>query len=386
MFKNEDIDSQSVLWWVYTLAACLALALMSYLMPLNSWDLLGHLGSAFALDRGETDMSLMALSYAEAALHMDKGSFDELVSGNAERLVWSSDPESFRQLLPFYAPRILVTGPAFLANEAGVSPLLTMRAMSSFWAAAALLIGAVAFKSLLPKHTWLVVPLIGLFSGLLEVARFEGADALACFTFVTFCFFYINGSRWALLLIVVMPLTRSDTVIMSCLATVVCFLTIPRARVTTVAAGLLAAVVYFSVNSYFENYGWAKQFYVVNIQYLTHPADANVTVTLGNYISALLNGLITLIYDKTFIGFLIVALLILIFATTGIIRSTAKAWLGRSDQILRIYCLSLLSTLFLILHYFAFPHVLTRYFAGEYFILLLCGLALLKLEPQGNRL
>lgn len=166
--------------WICGLVSALAIAILSYQLPQHNWDTLGHLGGALHFGT-EDPVQLHRQTYELAKRTLPADKFLALTDGNSVRKVWSSDPQAFLQNLPFYEPRVLVTLPAYAAYKAGVNPILYMRLQSSVAAG----LGVLLFTLILAgySHALLVflMPFLALISGVLEVARFEGADALSFF-------------------------------------------------------------------------------------------------------------------------------------------------------------------------------------------------------------
>ena len=368
-------SSKSSIANVYFIFVSLALVVLSYSIPLNSWDLLGHLGAGYSLV--ESDASVVhKKTYSEASKYIPASDFELLNSEPSFRQTWSTDHVSFNQLLPFYAPRILVTRLVAASDFIGVSPIPVLRLQSSIAAGLGMFLLMLAFKPKTSPSVWLLMPISALFCGVLEVARFEGADALMFLGFSLFVYLYLRNSLWCLLIIALLPITRSDAVIMSVLLGILCFIEFRSRSWLVVVSLVCACLTYLSVNAYFGNYGWAKQFYVVHIEYLEYPADVNVRISIKDYLYAILKSFRSLFYDKALIGSVIVATVFTVcffrkFATPiGFIKN-----LGNNPN-WKLYVLGVASIGFFILHYLAFPHVLTRYFASQYLVLQLCVLAL----------
>ena len=332
----------------------------SYSFPQNKWDMLGHLGGAlhFAI---EDPVELHRLTYELARAALSVEAYQELLYGNYEREVWSQDPNAFFQLLPFYEPRVLVTFPAFLAFELGLDPVHYMRFQSSFAAAVGVLVFVLIMGRYGSPGMVLLVPVLALIGGVLEVARFEGADALSFLGYALVVSMMLSRSIWVVVVLALLPLTRSDMIIYCIPALIYCFY-IFRGRPVAVALALIAcAVVYMGVNHVFGNYGWVKQFYVAQIEYLTHPADAHVSLSVGQYIGAVLRGGIKLVYNYQFQFFTLMAAVTFGACYLRFVEGGFQAILDDDALIL-----TNLAVLFVIAHFFVFPSMHTRYFASQY--------------------
>lgn len=357
------IDSShkpGALAWIIGVFSALAIAVFSYQLPENQWDMLGHLGGALHFGIDDPN-ELHRQTYDLAQKTLSPEDYLELTDGNIERKAWSTDPTAFLQVLPFYEPRVLVTGPAYLAHEAGFNPILYMRLQSSIAAG----LGVLLFTLVMARYVsgWLVatVPLLASISGVLDVARFEGADALSFVGYAAAIYLMVRKSWWAVAVLALLPLTRSDMIIY-CIPALIYVGMVFRERLLLIALAVIVCVAtYWGVNQTFDNYGWVKQFYVAQIQYLSHPADMSVTLSAAQYVGAVVRGTVKLMYNYQFQFFAILSLIILSaccmrLKVRGVVAATEEYALG----------LCVLAMYFVAAHFMAFPSMHTRYFVGQY--------------------
>jgi hypothetical protein len=360
---NASIDSNKkpgLLAWIVGVTSALAIAVFSYQLPENQWDMLGHLGGAlhFGIDDPE---ELHRQTYALAQKTLTPEDYLELTDGNVERKAWSRDPGAFLQVLPFYEPRVLVTGPAYIAHKAGFNPILYMRLQSSIAAGLGVLLFTLVLA--LCSRSWLVlvVPLLASISGVLDVARFEGADALSFVAYAGAVYLLMKRSWWSLAVIALLPLTRSDMIIYA-LPALLYFAWVFKEKLHLVTLAIVVCLAsYFAVNSAFDNYGWVKQFYVAQIQYLSHPADVSVRLTAEMYIGAVIRGTVKLLYNYQFQFFALISLVILSACWMRLKETGARAI---TDEYVLGLCV--LAMFFVVTHFLVFPSMHTRYFVGQY--------------------
>ena len=366
--------------WLVGLFSALAVAVGSYQLPQNNWDMLGHLGGALHFGI-EDPVQLHRETYELAKQTLPADKFLELTDGNKERKAWSSDPQAFLQVLPFYEPRVLVTLPTYAAYKVGVNPIFYMRLQSSVAAG----LGVLLFTLILAgySHALLVflMPFLALISGVLEVARFEGADALSFFGYAIVVFLFLKRSWWTLAILVLLPLTRSDMIIY-CVPALIYFACVFRERLLLVALAIAACLaVFLGVNYAFDNYGWTKQFYVVHMQYLSYPADTTVSFSFYQYITAVLRGTVHLIINYHFQFFFLMAVIV---CSACYMRLRDRGICGVREEYALGLCI--LSIFFVIAHFLVFPIMHTRYFVGQYLHVIVFAAAVVSKWAYGYRL
>ena len=346
--------------WICGLVSALAIAILSYQLPQHNWDTLGHLGGALHFGT-EDPVQLHRQTYELAKRTLPADKFLALTDGNSVRKVWSSDPQAFLQNLPFYEPRVLVTLPAYAAYKAGVNPILYMRLQSSVAAG----LGVFLFTLILACYgrAWLLLlmPVLALVSGVLDSARFEGADALSFFGYALAVFLFLKRSWWTLVVLALLPLTRSDMVIY-CVPVLIYFAFVFRVRLLFVVLAIAVCLsVYLGVNHAFGNYGWVKQFYVVHMEYLAYPADVNVSFSFYQYLVAVIRGTLHLVLNYQFQLFILMAV---ILGSVCYLRFRERGRIDMREEYALGLCI--LSIYFVIAHFLVFPIMHTRYFAGPY--------------------
>ncbi len=342
------------------------------MIPQNGWDLLGHLGSALKI--GESDpVKVHQLTYEIAEQTLTPEVYDELVNASEVRRAWADDSRSFNQLLPFYQPRVLLTHLTYLAYKAGFNPILAMRLLSSIAAAIGLCFFYFLLRDRLHGYAILFIPAAVLLGGVLDVARFEGADALS-FCFFAMAVYFINKRHWlGLLLIALLPITRSDMIVMVLILAPYCFIVYKNARIAVVLSAVVGFVLYMLCNGIYGNYGWQKQFYVVHVQYLAYPADVETVVTPELYLQGLFRGSKKIIYNNPFMFFVlgfgvVCAYLFNRYKRQGMeaLNHNVVAWLA------------FLGGLFVFAHYIIFPSMNVRYFAGQYILVALMAMCIVQ--------
>lgn len=366
--QDASVRAKSRAFMPVVIFTVIVLMVASVVVPQNAWDLLGHLGSA--LDYSIKDkQKLLDETYKIASEALDESAMAALISGKPERIIWSSDSESFSQLLPFYQPRILVTLPTNLVYRIGWNPVTYLQWQSSVFAA----IGVFIFSLLITRRALpgflLMFPFIILISGILDIARFEGPDAVSFCIFAFACVGLVRKSGWGLFALAIIPLARSDMAIISVMILSVWVFIRPEQRKLAVIALITSIVTYLGVNHYFSNYGWVTQFYVAQIEYQTFPADVDNTFSLKDYFLAVFRGLTKLPYNFQF-HFFVLSYLCVLYKCFDILKKQSLSVLSEHSLLV----LGLLSGLFVFVHFMIFPSMHARYFGGQYMLVALAAL------------
>ena len=180
-----------------------------------SWDLLGYVGCAVALD--ETDAAVVhARTYAAVREQVSPAVWRDLTGSLAYRSRTAADPRLFVEQLPFYRGRYLYTLPVWLLSKLGV-PLV--KAVVDLSVAAWALTVALLFVGLarrLPGWAAATVALgLGLSGPLMATARSPTPDGLMALLVVAAAFVYVELQRpaAAVLILGAAMLARPDAVL-----------------------------------------------------------------------------------------------------------------------------------------------------------------------------
>ena len=352
----------------------LFLLIASLALPHYDWDLAGHLGSAFAWHYSEPS-EIHSATYNALSASVKPVALDKILTGNDDRKIWASDADAFMQVLPFYQPRVLLTVPTSIAISLGIDPVRFIQLYTSISVALGMLLFGMLFLPYLSRSAILALPIVALLTGTLETARFEGADAIAFGLFGWFAFSFANKSKLCLFPLLLLPMARSDMALL-----VFCFLPLLKFQIRIswlhiATCALAVLIAYFFVSHYFGNYGWAMQFYVVHVNYLARPAEADIQITFSVYLNSLLKGLALLIYNKSFLFFVFSCFFIVgNFYNNLMIKFPSNIYEFMQEKSNALYCLCFVSILFVIGHFLIFPLAHTRYFSAQY---LCVGLMLL---------
>jgi hypothetical protein len=263
----------------------------------------------------------------------------------------------------------------YLLYQIGIDPVNSLRAITSLAAAICYLFMVLHFKN--STLALVALPILALVTGVLEVGREENADSIAAMLFAGAVYFIGRKSHFGLAFLVLLPLARSDTILLVLLFLPIVFSMYSRNWFLVLALASISLSSHYAVNHYFENYGWAMQFYVVHVQYLPTPADIQIDLRPSQYFGAIGKGIPKLIFNTPFLVFCLFQLIVgAIYLGSNSHRqnSANKTCTTRKFN----WIVSLICVAYVLAHFLTFPSMLTRYFAGQYFFVSIYALTLIS--------
>jgi len=201
--------------------------------------------------------------------------------------------------------------------------------------------------------------------GLLDIARLSTPDGLT-FLFVSVIGYMLIKQHW--LLFIMLPLSilvRTDLIVFVSLILFYLLVFYKRWRVLSVGALFLSIGLYFWVNMFYGNYGWGTVFYVTFIHRFIYPANANFDINIINYFMVLIKGISSFLITFQFLFYVSIMTLsaFLYIKTYGLI----SFYRVRTSSNVILF-LSLLSLVYVFLHFLLFPSIDSRFFVGQYML------------------
>lgn len=321
-----------------------------------NWDMIGYVASLYKQD-GFSGEKLSNAVFSDVEKEVGSSDLAKLTDGASEcrqvpcpgaksyRWTVYADPVSLEQNVPFYSIRIIY--------------LASVRALSNFvhsYSRASILCSAV-FASLCVfsialildnfRISQLYLPVIVFVSGLSALARISSPDALACLLSLLCGYALLKRSRLAFLLIIVLPLARTDFVILSLLFSICSFCLLSHWM--SVCAVLISVVLMFVDNQMNDHYGFVRIFNFALININPYPAEMANSTNISDYFRAYISGASETLNSRNFLVYLFTVL----FFALDIFRR----------RVLRDMDWLLLSSLgFVVFHLILFPHYLERFF------------------------
>jgi hypothetical protein len=287
--------------------------------------------------------------------------YSDLTSGHLRHLR-ATDPESFRQHLPFFQTRVAYVGSILALWTLGMNPFFASYFISVGCTALAIAVLAFLIPGRPPLLYLLVLTFIVRSSGFSDLARHSTPDAMAVLATLV-C--YALAFRGRKLLLIVLPACvaiRTDLILVLPGFYLFLWLTQPLARRLIIASALSSVALFGALNSIFGNYGWSTVFDYTFSHQSAYPADYAHVVTLNSYFEALASGVQSVENAPRILKYLALA------AAGSALLLWQPHWMRRSVQPfsagLRLAFGSSLA--YTILHFLLFPATWGRFFAGQY--------------------
>ena len=269
--------------------------------PTYNWDMIGYVAAAYHKDGFRGD-ELSSLTYGNIRKEVDKDAYKSLAEGTFRQAVLS-DSSSLEQQIPFYSIRVIYVGGMRLLSMAGINYAEATYLISAFFAALSVLVlGLIALRVRAPI---ILFPLVVAITGYLLVARLSTPDSMACFFSLLAIFFLMYGSKAALVISALLPVIRTDFIILSLLLTAVSMWR--GGRLLPILSISAAAGLYVLINKVNHNYGWLAIFNYTFISMSPYPAEMVVSDRPIDYIRPYYGALASALHDPSFLVYFLSA-------------------------------------------------------------------------------
>ncbi|WP_233843586.1 hypothetical protein [Dyella sp. 2HG41-7] len=261
-----------------TAVTALIVLFFGWKKPTNNWDLIGYVATAYSAD-GYRGADLNKMTYDSVRNAVDANTFAQLTQGDYRETVFR-DPTSLAQQLPFYRIRVLYVGLIRMIHALGLNyPESTYAISAVFAALSVVLLALVAHNIGAPIAA---VPLVVAFTGFVDIARLSTPDAMACFFSMLTIYMLIRRNMWAFLLAALLPLIRTDLLLLSLLVLGHAFLF--GQRKFALASMMMACLLYLLTVKMNHAYGWLTLFNTSLIHKTAYPATLLPSHALDDYL------------------------------------------------------------------------------------------------------
>ncbi len=373
-YRNVAFDnphfSKMAHWLI--IISCIMLFFYATNTPEQNWDILGYAGSSVSIEN-TNDSHIHNYIYQELKEYSTDEDFKDLTDKFNYRRVMFEDVDAFNQQIPFYKIRIIFVLLIFALMKIGVNIFAASHLLSAALVSGGYLAFYYAYKKSIHPVLWLSYPLFIIIFDVVNVAQTVTADSLAFFWMGLISFTLINAHWKSLfLLLVSLTLVRTDMIILVALITGYLILFRTDLRFISIVIALISLVLYFFINHYAGNYGWSTVFHYVFITGMeaTHPDEySSFGISFKQYITAVITYIPLFISERTVLLFEI--LVFLQFVMWGL--SQRKDFFSSRDIFFEIIenpvlMLTLISLIYVIIHYAVFPILDSRFFVGQYII------------------
>jgi hypothetical protein len=334
-------------------------------MPIHNWDMVAYTAAAYRLD-GLRATELQSATFADVASEVTPAEVHDATTSAYKAAVFN-DPNSLEQNLPFYTIKIVYVELMRLLKRAGVPYPEASYAISAFFASLSILSIAVLSAHFGVPLFW--TPLFAVFAGFHNLPRYSTPDAIACFVALISVYLFIKNRRSIYFLAVLMPLIRTDLLLLSIILMVLIYYVRKDRR--SVIFGFLALLTYMGVNHFAGSYGYITLFNFTFIGIDPYPRDMRLSVQPWAYVTPYIDCARVLLFHERH--------------TIAYILTLYLFYIGRSykvgDDLLFVTVISLSYAL---LHIALFPVYDERFFAFPASLICISLLAALR-KPYRNQ-
>ena len=339
------VDGRWPVRWFAAGVFALLVGFAGIAQPMHNWDMIGYVASAYRAD-GLDGEALRAHTFDDIRAEANPREFRSLTTDVYDSEVYRS-ARALGQQVPFYAVRVIYVELIRCVHQRfgyGYAAA-SVRVSAVFAALAVLMLAALMRWQRLPI---LLLPGVAYLSGFVEVAQQSTPDSVACCAALAALWLALKRNPLLLPLVVLLPLIRTDYILLSALLMLEEWLAGRRAPA---ALALVAATLaYFWTNQAHGHYGWLRTFNFANIGITAYPADMVVSTRLPDYLWPYLLALRNL-FDQTAQGALFLCTLV------ALARLPGAGFGDRQMRLLALYPLA-----FVALHLLVFPHFESRFF------------------------
>ena len=216
-----------------------------------------------------------------------------------------------------------------------------------------------------------MIPFFYVLLGIFNAAQYVTADTLAFLWIGLISVAFIRKHWMVYPLIALSVLMRTDLAVLVAIMLSYIFFFWPGSRLKASITAVLAGILYLSVNNFVGNYGWSTVFYYVFISNMTatHPAEfSQLGISFRLYAYQVISNLIWIFYEAEF--WLFAVFMLIQYLMFYHLTVPGSSYVEKLKQYLTdpIISLTLISGVYVFLHYLLFPAMWTRFFLGQYMI------------------
>jgi hypothetical protein len=267
--------TREIVLTAFTALFVLAFGLMR---PYYNWDMVGYVAAALSAD-GYQGAELSAATYDSLRNNVPERTFDQMIEGEYRDTVYR-DPSSLAQQLPFYKIRVIYVALIRTSHAIGFSyPKSTYVVSAVFSALSVVLLSILSIEIGAPVIS---IPLVVAFSGFIDIARLSTPDAVATLFSLLTLNLLIRRSLLAFVVAMLLPLVRTEFLLLSLLVFVHGFV-FGQARYV-IAPMIIACMLYWLVVRINGAYGWLTLFNTSLIHRTPYPATLVPSHAIGDYL------------------------------------------------------------------------------------------------------
>jgi len=337
--------------------------------PLYNWDMVGYVASAYSAD-GYRGAELTKQTYGAIRGDVDNATFQRLTQDGTYEESVSRYSSALAQQLPFYSVRVAYVELMRALKPFGVSYTRATYLISACFAALSLiLLDAILAAA---GISFIAFPVIAIAAGFAHLARLSTPDALTCFfsLWATYCL--LSKQRMVFVAAALLPLMRTDAVILSALITIYTFR--QGQRLLSCLSLLGAVTSYVLINRWHGSYGLLGVFNFYFFTMSPFPAQMPISHHLADYLPPYLQNLRDLLVEP---GPQTLIYLLALYAVIAH-RDEARKFTG-------LHVLLTVPACFILMRLLAFPNYEERFFVFPASMILAGTIGILAKAAQSAR-
>jgi len=343
----------------------LAIYFSSVSVQAISYDMIGYVASAYIED-GFNGEELKEKTVQDIKNSVPEKKYKAYLEASEFWKTVLSDSKSLQQIAPLYSMRIVYIELMRFVHLFNVSyTTASIQVSAVFGGLSVLVLALIIAKVNLPIAT---LPLFVLVTNLLGVAQLPSSDILACCFALLSIYLLMIDSRIILPISIIMPLVRTDLVILSgILMCYLFFIDNRKNKLTVIVSFIFATFAYIFANKLHGNYGWLNLFNNHHIHPSLYPADIAISSSPRDYILPYL-WLIRDALSNSHAVIYMIAISIFMYAKQNAYDIKYK------------YPLFVIPFTYVLLHIIAFPTYYERYFIFSILLILVGIMHFLKYQ------
>ena len=370
------VHRRSILFLYYG-CFCLLFFCYNLYQPRHNWDMIAYVALASSSAASDT-AARHANVYRSLLNSVPADTYETLTHGSRNRMLRSSSPEVFDQLLYFYKIRIVYIGLITVCSYLGLSAFFASHLISALATSLGFFLLFLTFRPYMAPWCMYLLPIFAVNLGLPEIARLSTPDALA-FLASVLCMHLFLSNHWLFLIsLPFMVFVRTDLIIFPLVFSfLIAFRGYFPHRVVLFSF-VASLLIYLWLNYYFSYPGWSQVFAFTCIFRSDLVEAQRYTLSIYDYLWSLSKGVWQALTSQTFLMFLGFWGIGLGLVTSSVARDRKSAL---QQRLIDIW---LASVLFVAAHFVVLPVIWERFFVGPYLFALCCSLCFISQMHETN--
>ena len=348
--------------------ACFSLVfgLFALSSPILEWDMLAYVGNATSYLTGLPFTDIHELVYVQLFESIPAEDYNRLLASDSRAII-AADPEAFRQTSQFfYDARIVYIGILSGLMHFGMDPFFATYFISTVCIIISIFLLASLLPTTLPYGVCFSIPFVACGFGFFDLARFSSPDALAALVTVYMYWLLLRNNWFLLILLPASIFVRTDLIIMIVFFLAYLFATARFPRIWIMLSAIATLAAYIWLNNYIvDGDPWSSLIGYNFGDKPTHPETYTFVVTIANYFSYLLQGIMSFSYEPRFFVFGAMTIIgLFMFAARYIYHPSQRVSVMHQD----LFFLIGSSALYVGVHFLLFPVNWVRFYAAQYTI------------------